>query len=153
LEPRIQTGGDSFLNMVTGLNHVTLSVVDLDRAFRFYRETLGLRPVARWYRGAYLTAGDFWICLTLESDLSERTLNSTYDHVAFTVLASDYQALCARLVDAGAQQWQENHSEGDSFYFLDPDGHKLEIHVTDLESRLAVLRQTPPKELVLFQPG
>lgn len=138
--------------MVTGLNHVTLSVVDLDRAFRFYRETLGLRPVARWYRGAYLTAGDFWICLTLESGLSERTLNPTYDHIAFTVLASDYQALCARLVDAGAQQWQENHSEGDSFYFLDPDGHKLEIHVTDLESRLAALRRTPPRELVLFQP-
>jgi len=150
--PRIQSGGGSFLDMVTGLNHVTLSVVDLDRAFRFYRETLGLRPVARWYRGAYLTAGDFWICLTLESDLSERTLNPTYDHIAFTVLASDYQALCARLMDAGAQQWQENHSEGDSFYFLDPDGHKLEIHVTELESRIAALRQRPPKELVFFQP-
>ena len=90
--------------------------------------------------------------MTLESDLSERTLNPTYDHIAFTVSASDYQALCARLIDAGAQQWQENHSEGDSFYFVDPDGHKLEIHVADLESRLAALRRTPPRELVLFQP-
>ena len=71
--------------MVTGLNHVTLSVVDLDRAFRFYSEALGLRPVARWYKGAYFTAGDSWICLTLESDLSERSLNPTYDHIAFTV--------------------------------------------------------------------
>ena len=137
--------------MVTGLNHVTLSVVDLDRAFRFYSETLGLRPVARWYKGAYLTAGDFWICLTLESELIERPLNATYDHIAFTVPASDYNALCARLTDAGAREWQENHSEGDSFYFLDPDGHKLEIHVTDLESRMEALRRMPPRELVLFQ--
>lgn len=139
--------------MVTGLNHVTLSVVDLEQAFRFYSEVLGLRPVARWYKGAYLTAGDFWICLTLESELTERPVNPTYDHIAFTVSASDYAALCARLMDARAQQWQENHSEGDSFYFLDPDGHKLEIHVTDLESRMEALRRTPPRELVLFQPG
>jgi len=137
--------------MVTGLNHVTLSVADLDRAFRFYSEALGLRPVARWYKGAYLSAGNFWICLTLQSDLTERPLNATYDHIAFTVPASDFEALCARLTDAGAQPWQENHSEGDSFYFLDPDGHKLEIHVTDLESRIATLLRTPPRELVLFQ--
>jgi catechol 2,3-dioxygenase-like lactoylglutathione lyase family enzyme len=137
--------------MVTGLNHVTLSVVDLDRAFRFYSETLGLRPVARWYKGAYLAAGDFWVCLTLESELTERPLNPTYDHIAFTVSVSDYQTLCSRLTDAGAQEWQENHSEGDSFYFLDPDGHKLEIHVTDLESRIEALRRMPPRELVLFQ--
>lgn len=139
--------------MVTGLNHVTFSVANLDRAFRFYSETLELRPMARWYKGAYLTAGDFWICLTLESELAERPLNPTYDHIAFTVSAPDYQALRARLTEAGAQQWQENHSEGDSFYFLDPDGHKLEIHVTDLASRMEALRRTPPRELVLFQPN
>lgn len=136
--------------MVTGLNHITLSVVDLDRAFRFYSESLGLRPVARWYKGAYLAAGEFWVCLTLESEQIDRPLNPTYDHVAFTVSDSDYQTLCARLTDAGVKQWQENHSEGDSFYFLDPDGHKLEVHVSDLERRLEALRRTPPRELVLF---
>jgi len=138
--------------MVTGLNHVTLSVVDLDRAFHFYSELLGLRPIARWYKGAYLTAGNFWICLALESELTERPLNPTYDHIAFTVSASDYPALCERLTEAEAKQWQENHSEGDSFYFLDPDGHKLEIHVSDLKSRMEALKKTPPRELVLFQP-
>src|SRR5260370_2486755 len=145
----LQTAGVSLLDMVTGLNHVTLSVANLDCAFRFYGETLGLCPVARWYKGAYLTAGDFWMCLTLESELIERPLNPTYDHIAFTVSASDYQTLCSRLIDAGAQQWQENHSEGDSFYFLDPDGHKLEIHVTDFASRMDALRRTPPREPVL----
>ena len=42
--------------MISRLNHTTLSVKDLNRFFRFYTEELG-RPVARWYKGAYLLAG------------------------------------------------------------------------------------------------
>ena len=40
-----------------GLNHLTLAVADLDRAFDFYVEVLRCRPRARWARGAYLSAG------------------------------------------------------------------------------------------------
>jgi hypothetical protein len=109
--------------------------------------------VARWYRGAYLAAGDLWLCLTLEADLSDRPLNPTYDHIAFSVSEPDFRPLCSRLIDAGAPRWQENHSEGDSLYFIDPDGHKLEIHTTGLRSRIEALKRRPPKELVLFDPA
>jgi catechol 2,3-dioxygenase-like lactoylglutathione lyase family enzyme len=47
--------------MISGVNHITLSVGDVDRAFRFYVETLGARPLARWSKGAYLLAGDLWL--------------------------------------------------------------------------------------------
>jgi hypothetical protein len=40
-------------------------------------------------------------------------------------------------------EWKSNRSEGDSFYFLDPDGHQLEAHVGSLESRLAQCRLRP----------
>ena len=43
--------------MITGINHITLSVRDVDRSYQFYVETLGARPLARWSKGAYLLAG------------------------------------------------------------------------------------------------
>jgi catechol 2,3-dioxygenase-like lactoylglutathione lyase family enzyme len=136
--------------MVTGLNHVTFSVNDLDRAFGFYTDVLGLKQVARWYKGAYLAAGDLWLCLSLEKDIPNHPLNHSYDHIAFSVSEKDFQSLCSRIVDAGAELWPENHSDGDSLYFRDPDGHKLEIHVTDLKSRVEALKQHPPRDLILF---
>jgi catechol 2,3-dioxygenase-like lactoylglutathione lyase family enzyme len=76
--------------MITGINHLTLSVRDVDRSFRFYVDTLGLKPLARWCRGAYLLAGDLWLCLNLD----ERTRSSAlpeYSHIAFGVPASRFK--------------------------------------------------------------
>ncbi len=41
-----------------------------------------------------------------------------------------------RIIESKAKIFQENISEGDSLYYLDPNGHKLEIHCGDLKSRL-----------------
>lgn len=71
--------------MISGLNLTTLSVKDLDQSFRFYTEVLGLRPVARWYKGVYLLAGDDWICLTLVVEARSGSLPE-YTHQAFTVV-------------------------------------------------------------------
>ena len=32
-------------------------------------------------------------------------------------------------IEAGVEVFKDNTSPGDSFYFLDPDGHKLEIRI------------------------
>ena len=88
-------------------------------------ETLGTKPLARWSRGAYLLAGDLWLCLTLD----ERTRSSTlpeYSHVAFSVREAEFNDASERIRTSGATIWKENESEGASLYFLDPDGHKLE---------------------------
>ena len=53
--------------MITGLNHLTLSTIDLDTSFNFYRHTLKCKPLAKWKRGAYLLAGDMWLCLFFDS--------------------------------------------------------------------------------------
>jgi len=135
--------------MITGFNHLTLAVSDLEASFTFYTQVLGLRPVARWYKGAHLLAGNDWLCLTLDENTRREPL-SEYTHLAFTVSQASYSTMEGRLKEKGIQLWQTNHSEGDSLYFLDPDGHKLEIHASDLSARLQSLRSAAPKDLVIF---
>jgi hypothetical protein len=45
-------------------------------------------------------------------------------------------ALRKKLLEAGVVQWQVSE-RGNSFYFCDPDGHKLELHSGKLADRLA----------------
>jgi hypothetical protein len=58
-----------------------------------------------------------------------------YSHVALNVGAGELPALADRLLVTGVVRWQEAE-RSDSFYFLDPDGHKLELHSGDLNGRL-----------------
>lgn len=133
---------------VTGLNHLTLAVADLDRAVTFYRDLLGCRLRARWPRGAYLETGSLWLCLTLAPGRSA-VAAADYSHIAFDVAPGDFAALSARIA-ACCPIWQGNHSEGASLYFLDPDGYRLEIHVGSLDSRLAHYRARPDSEVEVW---
>jgi catechol 2,3-dioxygenase-like lactoylglutathione lyase family enzyme len=126
--------------MLTGLNHLTLAVADVERSFAFYTKLLGCKPAARWDGGAYLTLGDLWLCLSLDPARAAAPGQPDYTHYAFSIAQDDVAAFRARLLAAGAVEWRRNKSEGDSFYFLDPDGHQLEAHVGSLASRLAQCR-------------
>ena len=127
--------------MLTGLNHLTLSVRDLDRSAVFYRDTLGLRLHARWDRGAYLSAGDLWLCLSLDAGAAISA--GGYTHYAFSISQHDFPSFAARLRTAGVAEWQQNSSAGNSLDFLDPDGHRLEAHAGSLAQRLAACRAAP----------
>ena len=137
--------------MLTGLNHLTLAVRDLERSLVFYRNTLGLHLHARWDRGAYLSAGDLWLCLSLDRQASDAQLASAgYTHTAFSIVEANFVAFATHLRDAGVLEWKRNCSEGDSVYFLDPDGHQLEVHVGGLATRLAACRAAPYDGMVFF---
>jgi len=125
--------------MLQGLNHLTLATGDLARSFDFYIDVLGFKPHARWDQGAYLSLGDLWLCLSCDQVDSKQD----YTHYAFSVAAADFASVADKLRLAGVAEWKINRSEGDSLYFLDPDGHRLEIHSGDLQSRLAECRQKP----------
>jgi catechol 2,3-dioxygenase-like lactoylglutathione lyase family enzyme len=135
--------------VITGLNHLTLAVRDLPRSMAFYRDLLHFHLDAQWDAGAYLHLGELWLCLT--RDTSERNIAPVgYTHYAFSIASADFAAFCAGLRAACAVEWQANRSEGDSFYFLDPDGHQLEAHVGTLASRLAECRRKPYQGMVFF---
>ncbi|POP21559.1 fosfomycin resistance glutathione transferase [Serratia marcescens] len=135
--------------MLTGLNHLTLAVSNLDRSFDFYRHLLGFIPHARWQGGAYLSLGPLWLCLSLdETRMQQRERD--YTHYAFSVAPEHIEQVSERLRQDGVEEWKSNRSEGESLYFLDPDGHQLEIHAGDLASRLAACREKPYQGMVFY---
>lgn len=133
--------------MLSGLNHLTLAVTDLNRSIDFYQQFLGLRLHARWDNGAYFSCGDLWLCLSVDVVVMQKR---DYTHSAFSIAASEFAGFVARLNAQGVVMWKRNKSEGESFYFLDPDGHQLEIHVGDLAQRLAACREKPYAGMVFF---
>jgi len=133
---------------VSGLNHITLATRDLDRAVVFYRDVLGCRLRGRWAAGAYLEMGDIWLCLSLDP-AARAEPHPDYTHIALSTAPETFGALKDRLV-ATAPIWKDNRSEGASVYFLDPDGHKLELHLGTLDNRLAAMRENPPKDFETF---
>ncbi|WP_339430702.1 MULTISPECIES: fosfomycin resistance glutathione transferase [unclassified Pseudomonas] len=128
--------------MLTGLNHLTLAVRDLNRSIGFYRDVLDLRVEATWDAGAYLSLPGLWLCLSLDPKRDGEPY-ADYTHYAFSLNARDFVLFVQTLKAANVQEWRDNGSEGASFYFLDPDGHKLEAHVGNLASRLAACRLKP----------
>ena len=125
--------------MITGLNHITFSVSDLTRSVAFYTDILGCKEIHTWSGGAYLDAGGTWICLSLDSEARVQR-RTDYTHVAFTISSGRFEEFRALLAELGVRTWKDNRSEGESVYFLDPDGHKLEAHVGNLQTRLESIR-------------
>ena len=121
--------------MITGINHLTFGVRNIDQSFDFYVDVLGLKPVMKSSFSAYLLAGDMWIAL-VEDEHGRTEHLPEYTHIAFTISQQDFDVMKDKIVQSGAIEWQENSTEGDSFYFVDPNGHKLEIHVSDLARRI-----------------
>ncbi len=130
--------------MITGLNHITFSVRDLISLIEFYRDFLGMKLHVVWEEGAYLTAGETWICLSV----GEPKPANDYTHMAFSVGEGEFADLHARLKQARVEEWKQNTSEGNSVYLLDPNGHRIELHCGTLATRLAELQKSPYKGLV-----
>lgn len=121
--------------MIIGINHITLAVTDVERSFLFYRDLLGLKPLVKWDKGAYFLIDDFWFCLNLDSS---RIPTNCYTHYAFTVSEQEFEILSDKIIQSEVEIFKINTSPGHSLYFLDPDGHKLEIHVDSWKSRINV---------------
>jgi catechol 2,3-dioxygenase-like lactoylglutathione lyase family enzyme len=135
--------------MITGVNHITLSVRDLEESINFYSNILNFKLLAKWPNGAYLSAGDIWLALILDPKLRVSPLPE-YTHIGLTVSIENFPILSQRIQQSGAKIWQENKSEGASLYFLDPNNHKLEIHASGLETRIKTAKESPWQGLEFF---
>jgi len=135
--------------MVIGLNHLTLSTSNIEISFDFYQSILAFKPLAKWKRGAYLLAGDLWLCLSPDSD-RHRVISEEYTHYAFSVESEKFEYYCQNVEQLKLRLWKGNKSEGNSLYILDPDNHKLELHVGNWKTRLEAIKQEPYEEMIFF---
>ena len=122
-------------SLVTGINHITLAVTNIETSFRFYRDVMCFKPLCKWDAGAYFLAGNVWFCLSKDD---KRLPSPCYTHIAFAVHDTDFDSMVERLRVSGAPLFKENRSPGRSLYFLDPDSHKLEIHVGSWQERVSI---------------
>jgi DUF1016 N-terminal domain len=85
------------------------------------------------------------------TDLKERVASSRYK-AALSVnkeLILLYHHIGTQILEAqnkagwGAKVFKYNTSPGQSLYFLDPDDHKLEIHVGNWKSRIDAKKANP----------
>lgn len=130
--------------MITAINHITFAVRELSSSIQFYRDFLGMKLRVFWDEGAYLTAGNTWVCLSL----GEPEPAKDFTHDAFSISEKALRDLRAKRSEFGVEEWKQNSSEGDSLYLLDPMGHRLELHCGTLATGLAELEKSPYKGLV-----
>jgi len=118
---------------LNGINHITISVKNIDSAFLFYKNILKLKPIMKSSRSAYFLAGKIWIAL----DQQEKYVASeNYSHICFNISKRHYKYFVRNIKENNIIEWQKNQTEGDSIYISDDSGNKLEIHFSTLKERI-----------------
>jgi catechol 2,3-dioxygenase len=120
----------------TRIGHVHLTVSDLDRALRFYRDVLGFDVTSRFGRDAvFLSAGGYHHHIGLNTWAGRGAPApppGTTGLYHFAILYPDRKALAAalrRVLDAGVPvEGAADHGVSEAVYLRDPDGNGVELY-------------------------
>ena len=124
---------------ITGVNHLTFAVADLQQSIFFYEQALRAELRYRDERTAYFDLNGIWLALNIQTDLPRPAVPPSYTHIAFTVEMKDIDDWEQHLHGLGVNivpGWARDEGKGQSVYFTDPDGHLLELHTGNLDQRL-----------------
>jgi len=120
----------------TRIGHVHLTVSDLDRALRFYRDVLGFEVTSTYGRDAvFLSAGGYYLHNGLNTWAGPGALRpapGTTGLYHFAILYPDRRALATavrRVLDAGIPfEGAADHGVSEAVYLRDPDGNGVELY-------------------------
>jgi fosfomycin resistance protein FosX len=128
--------------MIEGLSHMTFIVRDLERMTAILTGVLGAREVYSsgeetfsTEREKFFEVGKLWIAIMEGEPLPSRS----YNHIAFKIQESEFEAYDARIKALGLEirrSRQRVPGEGRSIYFYDNDNHLFELHTGTLGERL-----------------
>jgi len=131
------------VDLITGISHMTFIVKDLERSADFFTNIFNAREVYSsenktfsLSKERFFLIGNLWVAIMEGESLSERT----YNHIAFHIQESDFDAYIQRIQRIGVDIKPERprvSGEGLSVYFYDFDNHLFELHTGSLAERLA----------------
>jgi catechol 2,3-dioxygenase len=132
------------------IGHVHLTVSDLDRALRFYRDVLGFEITARYGPDAvFVSAGGYHHHIGLNTWAGRnapRPARGTTGLYHFAILFPDRPALARavrRVLDHGVPlEGAADHGVSEAVYLRDPDGNGIELY-----------RDRPPEQWVRAADG
>ena len=124
--------GASGLIRTKGIDHVTLSVSDLDRGIKFYTEMLGLKVLRRFGdpRQAYLLSGRSLMSLIEVKDYPGLlNISKSRAHLSLLVSKTEFNGALSLLQDNGVRviYGPERWKEGKRLILLDPDENKIAL--------------------------
>jgi catechol 2,3-dioxygenase-like lactoylglutathione lyase family enzyme len=129
------------MTKVEGIDHVALAVRDVARSVAWYQQVLELERLHEDVWGEFpAMVGIGATALALFPIQSEQPKpppgkdTVAMRHVAFRANRSGFEAAQSRLKRLGIEFEFQDHEIAHSVYFLDPDGHQIEI--TTYEIRL-----------------
>jgi catechol 2,3-dioxygenase-like lactoylglutathione lyase family enzyme len=120
-----------------GIDHVALSVQDVERSAQWYIDVLGFK---RLYDGMWdgvpVFIGKGTTALALFSVRSKSASSGPADirmlHLAMRANRKNFLAAQDELKQRGIKFEFQDHEISHSIYFCDPDGHQLEITTYEL---------------------
>ena len=120
----------------TRIGHVHLTVSDLDRALRFYRDVLGFDVTARYGADAvFLSAGGYHHHIGLNTWAGRGAPPpppGTTGLYHFAILFADRAALAGavrRVLEHGVPlEGASDHGVSEAVYLRDPDGNGIELY-------------------------
>ena len=120
----------------TRIGHVHLTVSDLNRALKFYRDVLGFNVTSRYGRDAvFLSAGGYHHHIGLNTWAGPGApppAPGTTGLYHFAILYPDRRALAValrRVLDAGVPlEGSADHGVSEAIYLRDPDGNGVELY-------------------------
>lgn len=126
---------------LAGIDHVALSVADVERSTNWYIDVLGFeRRFDGMWGGVpvFIGLGNTAIALfpiRSNKPSSGNTGSPRILHLAFRADRKDFRVAQEELTRRGIAFEFEDHEISNSIYFQDPDGHHLEITTYDLKKR------------------
>jgi catechol 2,3-dioxygenase-like lactoylglutathione lyase family enzyme len=117
-----------------GIDHIAMSVADVQRAAAWYIDVLGFEPRHQgMWNGVpvFIGKGNTAIALfplpQLSSTSSVRPAGPQFLHLAFRTDAAGFKTAQEELKGRQISFHFQDHEISHSIYFRDPDGHELEI--------------------------